>query len=287
MNKNQFILAGLGLAVLAALFFLGKRNDTHAGHDHDHGDAKAAQGQRPAGGGMPQNNVEPAKFEDIYDKAKSNLAADSASKEKILASAAANTPKPETFRDIAEFWQYKDLNIAAHYYKKGALLENTEKSLTFVGNLFTLQMGNTPEAEIKEWQANGAIECFNKALEQNPKNLDTKIALASCYIDGTGEIMKGVGALKEVTATDSMNLAANLLLGKLSLTSGQHEKAVKRMNIVLSQDSKNTEALGILAETYKNMGNKEKAIELFEQCKKIVNNPEFSAKIDNYIQTFK
>jgi len=42
-----------------------------------------------------------------------------------------------------------------------------------------------------------------------------------------------------------------------------------------------------LAETYKNMGNKEKAIDLFEQCKKIVNNPDFSAEIDNYINTFK
>lgn len=284
MSKNNFILVGIGLLVLASLYFFGQRNDDHAGHNH--GPEAAANGQRPAGG-MPQNNVEPAKFEDIYTKAIGNLAADSVSKEKTLATAASQTPKPETFRDIAEFWQDKDLNIACHYYKKGALLENTEKSLTFAGNLFTLQMGNTPEAEIKEWQANEAIECFNKALEQNPKNLITKIALASCYIDGTGEIMKGVGALKEVTAEDSTNLPANLLLGKLSLTSGQHEKAVKRMNIVLSQDSKNTEALGILAETYKNMGNKEKAIELFEQCKKIVNNPDFSAEIDNYIQSFK
>ena len=95
-----------------------------------------------------------------------------------------------------------------------------------------------------------------------------KIALASCYIDGTGEIMKGVGALKEVTTADSTNAKANLLLGKLSVQSGQHEKAIKRLNVVLSQDSNNTEALYFLAETHKNMGNKEKAIELFEQCKK-------------------
>jgi tetratricopeptide (TPR) repeat protein len=165
-------------------------------------------------------------------------------------------------------------------------LENTEKSLTFAGNLLTLQMANTPEADIKEWQANEAIECFNKALELNPKNLDTKIALASCYIDGTGEIMKGVGSLKEVTALDSMNAPANLLLGKLSVQSGQHEKAIKRLNVVLSQDSKNTEALYFLAETHKNMGNKEKAIEIFNQCKEIVNNPDFSAEIDNYIRSF-
>lgn len=285
MNKNQLILLGLGLAALVALFFFGKRNNAHHGHKHDH-ETAPAQAQRPAGG-MPQNNVEAANFEDLYADAKIKLAVDSVEKELSLAKAINETPKPETFRDIAEFWQTKDLNIAAHYYKKGALLENTEKSLTFAGNLLTLQMANTSDAEIKEWQANEAIECFTKALEQNPKNLDTKIALASCYIDGRGEIMKGVGSLKEVVATDSMNIKANLLLGKLSLTSGQHEKALKRMNVVLSQDSENTEALYVLAETHKNMGNKEKAIELFEQCKNIVNNPEFSAEIDNYIRSFK
>lgn len=276
------MLIGLGLVALGSLYFFGKRTESHAGHKHEQA---SANNQKPPTG-MPQNNVEPAKFEDLYATAKNKIAPDSLSKEKKLSKAATQTPKPENFRDIAEFWEQKDLNIAAFYYKKGALLENTEKSLTFAGNLLTLQMANTAEAEIKEWQATEAIECFNKALEQNPKNLDTKIALASCFIDGTGEIMKGVGALKEVTAQDSMNIAANLLLGKLSVQSGQHEKALKRMNIVLSQDSKNTEALYYLAETHKSMGNKAKAIELFEQCKKIVNNPEFSAEIDNYIRSF-
>jgi tetratricopeptide (TPR) repeat protein len=42
-----------------------------------------------------------------------------------------------------------------------------------------------------------------------------------------------------------------------------------------------------LAEAYKNQGNKQKAIELFEKCKSIVNNPDFSKEIDQYISTFK
>ena len=284
MGKQQFTLIGVGLAVLALLYFFGIRNQEGGGHQHEAGTEKEAKGA--SGPMMPQNDVEAAEFSDIYQAALAKLSADDVVKEKQISSKA-NGPSPELFRDQAEFWEKKDLNVAAHFYKEGALLENTEKSLTFAGNLLTLQMANTPEAEIKEWQANAAIECFTKALEKNPENLDTKIALASCYIDGTGEIMKGVGALKEVTAADNDNLPANLLLGKLSVQSGQHEKAIKRLNVVLSQDSKNSEAMYFLAETYKNMGNKEKAIDLFEQCKMIVNNPDFSAEIDNYINTFK
>jgi len=284
LGKQQFTLIGVGLAVLALLYFFGIRNQEGGGHQHEAGTEKEAKGA--SGPMMPQNDVEAAEFSDIYQAALAKLSAADVVKEKQISSKA-NGPSPELFRDQAEFWEKKDLNVAAHFYKEGALLENTEKSLTFAGNLLTLQMANTPEAEIKEWQANAAIECFTKALEKKPENLDTKIALASCYIDGTGEIMKGVGALKEVTAADNDNLPANLLLGKLSVQSGQHEKAIKRLNVVLSQDSKNSEAMYFLAETYKNMGNKEKAIDLFEQCKKIVNNPDFSAEIDNYINTFK
>jgi len=283
LQKNQFILIAIGLIALISLYFFGIRHDAHAGHKHkESGTPQQAQ----SAGGMPQNNVEAANFEDIYSAAQAKLDATAKTKALELQKSANKQQTAIAYKDAAEFWEKKDLNIAAYYYKKGALLENTEKSLTFAGNLLTLQMANTPDAEIKEWQANEAIECFTKALELNPKNLDTKIALASCYIDGTGEIMKGVGSLKEVTALDSTNSAANLLLGKLSVQSGQHEKALKRLNTVLSQDSKNTEALYFLAETHKNMGNKDKAIELFEQCKKIVNNPDFSTEIDNYIRSF-
>ncbi len=281
MNKNQYLFIGGGLLVLLALLFWGNRtNQHHEGHNHS-GETPAMQA------GMPANNVEPANFSDIYKSRQQSLNNTLADEEKKLYQKAETANTAVAYKDVAEFWEkQRNLNIAAHFYKKAALLENTEKSITFAGNLFLLQMSNTSEPEIKEWQANEAIECFTKVNELNPKNLDTKIALANCYIDGTGEIMKGVGALKEVTAIDSLNPAANLILGKLSVQSGQYAKAIERLNVVLSQDSKNTEALYFLAETHKNMGNKEKAIELFEQCKKIVNNPDFSAEIDNYIRSF-
>ncbi len=286
MKKNQFIFIGIGVVLLALLYFGASRTgDPHAGHDHPNETA----GQPPMQGGqMPSNNVEPAKWENIYTNAKKTLSSDVLTKEGTLAKNATDKQTPVAYKDVAEFWEkQQNLNVAAYFYKKAALLENTEKSITFAGNLFLLQMNNTQDAEIKEWQATEAIECFTKVNQINPQNLNTKIALANCYIDGTGEIMKGVGALKEVTAKDSLNPQANLILGKLSVQSGQLEKAMERLNIVLSQDSKNTEALYFLAETHKNMGNKEKAIELFEQCKKIVNSPDFSAEIDNYIKTFK
>ena len=86
---------------------------------------------------MPQNNVDPAKFEDIYHQAKEKLKGDEIEKEKKLASTANNEPKPENYRDIAEFWDKKDLNIAAHYYKKGCFIGKIPKKVSpLPGNLF-------------------------------------------------------------------------------------------------------------------------------------------------------
>jgi hypothetical protein len=42
-----------------------------------------------------------------------------------------------------------------------------------------------------------------------------------------------------------------------------------------------------LAEAYKGLGDKQKAIELFEKCKTLVKNPDFTREVDNYIKTFK
>ncbi|MEZ5047248.1 MAG: tetratricopeptide repeat protein [Chitinophagaceae bacterium] len=208
-------------------------------------------------------------------------------KEKKLTQIAKENQNAVAFKDLAEFWEAeKDLNLAAYYYKKAAFLENTEKSLNFAGNLFLAILGRTEKPQMRKWQALEAIESFNKVLELNPNNTDTKIALATCYIDGTGETMNGVSLLRDITQKDSNNISANIILGKLGIQSGQFDKAIKRLEKVLSLRPENTEALYFLAEAYKGTGNKEKAIELFEQCKKLVNNPDFSKEIDKYINTF-
>lgn len=192
------------------------------------------------------------------------------------------------WKDVAEFWEKsKELNLAARYYKIAAFLENTEKSVTFAGELLLALMVRAEEPAVKLWQSQEAIACFTRALELNPGNLDTKIALATCYTDGTGETMKGVTLLREVTAKDSMNIPANLQLGKMALQSGQLDKAVRRLELILEQDPKNTEAMYFLAEACKGLGQKDKAISLFERCKALVNNPDFSQEIDNYIKTFR
>lgn len=282
MNKKQLIFIGAAVVLVAALYFFGdfrgpvKKAPDQAGmrpnsEEHDH-----------------ESDTTSLDIKSYETQCIARLDANKQSQVRDFMGAAEKLNKPESYRDLAEFWEkQKDLNLAAFYYKRGAFLENTEKSVTFAGNLFLAILQRTDKPDFRRWQAREAIEIFNKALEINPSNLDSKIALATCYTEGTGETMKGVTLLREVTQQDSNNVSANIILGKLAIQSGQLDKAIRRLEHVLMIEPKNTEAMYFLAEAYKNQGNKAKAIELFENCKRIVNSPDFSKEIDNYIATFK
>ena len=192
------------------------------------------------------------------------------------------------FTTLAQTWQqHKQLPVAAYYYAKAAKLENSEKKLNFAGQFFLDLLHDAPSAEVQMWEAGQAIACFERSLEINPDNDTVKMALAAGYIEGAGETMKGVQLLLGVTREKPDNIPANLMLGRMSIQSGQYDKAVERYETVLKQEPENTEALYFLAEAWKGKGNKEKAIELLEKCKKVVNKPEFSRDIDEYIKSFK
>jgi tetratricopeptide (TPR) repeat protein len=285
LKKNQLILIASIILLGSCLYFFGDligppKDKTTSSNENSDGHQHNAMN--------PSEGLADLNFEEYSVKAQGMLAPDKKLIAKNLAGKAASLNTALAFKDLAEFWEKeKELNMAAFNYKKAAFLENTEKSITFAGNLLMAVMNKTDQPSLRKWQALEAIECFDKALILNPENTDTKIALATCYTEGTGETMKGVTMLREVTQKDSNNISANIILGKLAIQSGQFDKAIKRFERVLNLRPDNTEAMYFLAEAYKGSGNKEKAISIFEKCKALVNNPEFEKEIDNYIKTFK
>jgi tetratricopeptide (TPR) repeat protein len=192
------------------------------------------------------------------------------------------------FIRLSKLWERnKMLPAAAFYRAKAAKLENSGKSLTFAGQIFLQLMENEQNPSMQMWEAGEAISVLEKAQSIDPANEDAKLALAAVYIEGSGEPMKGVQMLLAITREKPDDVPANLLLGRMSIKSGQWEKAVKRFETVLAKEPNNKEALYFAAQAYEGAGNKKKAIEALEQVKKVVNNPEFSKDIDNHINSLK
>jgi cytochrome c-type biogenesis protein CcmH/NrfG len=148
-------------------------------------------------------------------------------------------------------------------------------------------MENEGSPSVQLWEAVEAISCLEQSLKINPGNEDTKLALATGYIEGTGEPMRGVQILLAITKEKPDDVPANMLLGRMSIQSAQFDKAIARFEKILSKEPENKEAVYFLAQAYEGKGDKHKAIELLEKCKQIVNNPEFSKEIDKHINSLK
>jgi tetratricopeptide (TPR) repeat protein len=256
---------------------------------------------KPAGAKTPpmagemssgSNTVKPASFDSILAASRKQLSPTAAGEVKAveneLAAIRDSSQMAAVYVRLAHTWEVnKQLSVAAYYGAKSAKLENSEKKLNFAGQFFLELMHDAGSPGVQLWAAQEAIDCFNRSLAVNPNSDTTKMALASAYIEGSGQPMQGVQLLLGIVREKPDDIPANMMLGKLAIQSGQYDKAVKRFEDLLQKNPDNTEAVYFLAEAYKGMGNKAKAIELFEKCKKMVNKPEFSRDIDKYINSFK
>jgi len=251
--------------------------------------------QRPSSGGQVSqgpNTMKAASFDAILAESRKQLqktAADSViAIEKELSAIRDSARMAVVFSRLSGIWERnKQVRAAVFYRAAAAKLENSEKSLTFAGQIFLELMEHEEDRAIQMWEAAEAISCMERVLQLSPDNEEARLAMASAYIQGTSEPMKGVQMALGIAREKPDNVPANMLLGRMSIQSGQFEKAIKRFETVLKQEPANKEALYFLAQAYEGTGNKQKAIELLEKCKKVVNNPDFSREIDQHINSLK
>ncbi|MDQ3046577.1 MAG: tetratricopeptide repeat protein [Bacteroidota bacterium] len=128
-----------------------------------------------------------------------------------------------------------------------------------------------------------AIECYEHSLQLEPENTEAKISLASCYVEGTGDPMKGIGMLREIEKTDSTNINLQLNLAFFSERSGQWDKAIARFEKVLKIQPDFIEAYLHLADAYQQKGDKVKAIENLEKYVSVVDDITIKTEIRDYI----
>jgi tetratricopeptide (TPR) repeat protein len=196
------------------------------------------------------------------------------------------------YSELAGFWKDTAGKFIpyAYYLSEAAKLDNSEKKLTFAARLILEQMRREDSVVLKTWEAQTAASLFEAALKLDPANDDLKVGLGSCYVYGQGmagdpqQTMKGIQQLLEVVHRDSNNMQAQLVLGIGAVISRQFDKAIERLQKVVSFDPQNLEAVSWLADAYAGNGDKVNATRWYEKSKKLVNNPEFSKEVDERIK---
>ena len=285
MRAAHYITLAIAIALIALLYWGGNTVPPAK---------KPGAGAPPMAGAMTQgpNTMKAASFDSIEAVSRKQLpktAVDTVTTiGNELTAMRDSSRMASVFIRLSGVWERnKVMSVATYYYGKAAKLENSEKKLTFAGQNFLQLMENESSPSVQMWEAREAVTCLEQSLKIAPDNEDTKLALATGYIEGTGEPMRGVQILLAITQQKPDDIPANMLLGRMSIQSAQFDKAVARFETVLKKEPENKEAMFFLAQAYEGKGDKHKAIELLEKCKKIVNNPEFSKEIDQKINLLK
>lgn len=193
---------------------------------------------------------------------------------------------------LAEFWRdsVQAFEPFIYYLSEAAKLDKSEKNLTFAAQLILHNLRSEQDEAKLNWKSELAIALFEKGIALYPDNDDFKVGLGSCYIFGKGrsggpeETMKGVQQLLSVVRKDSNNMKAQLMLGVGGYVSGQYDKAIERLQKVVTAQPDNIEAIAFLADTYAAKGDKQEAIKWYLLSKRLVNDPHYSQEVDERIK---
>jgi len=232
----------------------------------------------------------------LIDGAKTSLTADQKiallSIENQLNTNSKTADSLKTYKALAQFWAKEAQRIEPYLYYtySAALLENTEKSLTFAAQQLVDNFTN-PDAPpaLQNWMASNAKVLLEKALVINPINDSAKINLGACYLFGniSDNPMQGILKVKEVVDKNPHNDYGQLILALGGKKSGQFEKAIERFLIVLNDQPNNIEAMVNLAECYELTNQKAIAIQWYTKVKDLVNIPEAKMAVSKRIQELK
>ena len=279
MKKPQVFVVIIALVLLGLLYFVTPRSNNEL---------------KPASSNSAENQTVTNKS--IIDDAKTSLSAEF--KISLLSienqlSRSKNTADSLMYtRKLARFWadSANRLTPYLYYTYSAALLENSEKSLTFaaqqlIDNLIT---PDAPPA-LLPWMAGNAKVLLEKALEINPNNDSAIINLGACYLFGniSDNPMQGILKVKQVVDKNPQNVYGQFILALGGKKSGQYDKAIERLLIVVSLQPYNLEAMVHLAECYELANQKEDAIQWYTKVKDLVNVPDAKAAITKRIKELK
>lgn len=191
--------------------------------------------------------------------------------------------KKLAFENMINMWDsLRNPSVAAYYMELASQASPTEVNWLEAANRYYAATRFVEETN-RPLLYNKAIESYNHVLEMNPKNIDAKISLAACYVEGSPDPMKGIGMLREIEKTDSTNVNLQLNFAFFSERSGQWEKAIARFEKVLKFQPDYIEAYLHLADAYIQMGDKTKAIESLKKYVALVDDVTIKTEVQDYI----
>lgn len=171
---------------------------------------------------------------------------------------------------------------AAWFAEESSKFFNTTESWIKAGDKYYQAYTFAIEQAKQNQLAAKAQEFFKKVIDENPRNLEVKTKLAMTYLSSSP--MQGVMMLREVLAEDPKNELALLNMGMLSIQSGQHERAIERLEELVNVNPNHTQGHLLLGIALMNTGQRARAKQQFEKVKQMESDPAAQATADSYLK---
>jgi tetratricopeptide (TPR) repeat protein len=270
-----------GIALIAILFYLGKTKGTEK--------ATAEEGhtnttQKPA----IENKID---FTAFIAQAKKNIDANKLKAidtlEKQLAAQTDAAKKIELTHNLAEAWKNAGSKIiTAEYARQFAELTQQPKDYAIAGDLLVTAFETAADTNLSKQLVDAAFGTLQKAIELDSSNIDNKVNMAACLMEGRNQIMDGVPILLEIVKKSPNHLKANFILAKFAVVSGQYDKAITRLEKLISNNPTYTDAYLVLANAYASKGEAKKAKATLQNCQQHSTDARMKTEIDKLIKQF-
>jgi tetratricopeptide (TPR) repeat protein len=267
VRKEQYLVLIGGLIFVTLLYYFGRTKE--------------------AGANLPAEQGSQIEFSDYEALQVNQLPEEDAEAIRQLKSALISRPGLENNLALAQAWEAMgNYPLGAFYFYESALINSDSISWEAAGDKLLNSYKTYGDSLISNNLITFALASYDRALLSDKDNLDLQMKLAECYVESPNP-MQGIVMLREIADSIPDYVPAQMRLGRLSLQTGQNQKALERFQQVLKTDPVNTEALYFLALANEGLGNLEETIRLLELCKRLVDNPAFSQEIDVYIDKLK
>lgn len=272
MLKKQVILSVIAVAAVLLLFLLPKVVVDNENEGAAQTTSAPQEADRQAG--MTEQHTA-----DITDEVQTELTE--------LREAYRNSKNSENFTNFANslidgFAAANQYDSAASYAEELASVETTVPHLRKAADMYYEAFTYAMDAEKTARMGEKARYFYQKVIEQNSDDLDSKAKMAMTYVSSSTP-MQGIQMLREVLEEDQENELAIYNLGLLSMQSQQYDRAIDRFEKLTQLDPGNLQAHFLLGVSYFEAGEKKKAKDQLLRVKEMDDDPSVQASVEDYL----
>jgi len=169
--------------------------------------------------------------------------------------------EPQTLKSISRNWnQLGDFALGGMYAEKVAEITQTDSAWSITGTTYFSCFKSDLDSLIRDFCMTKSIRAFESAISVAPNDPVHSVNLGLCYVEGGGNPMRGITIIRDVAEKNPENRLASMTLGRMSVRTGQYEKAVQRFDNVLTHHPDDADAHYWLGVTYQALNDKAKTI---------------------------